>query len=81
MREIGGISRATPEAVVNVARTREASGDRVAVGLNVTRTVRGGRLTVLQGDHVIADEHVTLTPADTYARAWPAAGAAAHTVA
>jgi tetratricopeptide (TPR) repeat protein len=80
VHKIGGISRATPEAVVNMARTRDAAGDRVAVGFNVMRPVRGGRLKILQGDHVIADEKVTLTPADTYTRAWPAAGIAPCTV-
>ncbi|HEY3380908.1 MAG TPA: DUF5107 domain-containing protein [Vicinamibacterales bacterium] len=80
VHKIGGISRATPEAVVNVARTHDRSGNRLAVGINVTRPVRGGRLQILQGDHVIADENVTLTPADTYTRAWPAGGSAPHTI-
>lgn len=80
VHKIGGISRATPEAVVNVARTRGAAGDRLSVGINVTRPVRGGRLKVLQGDRVVADENVTLTPADTFTKAWPAASSAPHTV-
>ncbi len=71
VRGIGGFSRATPDAVVNIAR---AAGDRVAVGAQVTESVRGGHLRVMEGARVIAKEALDLTPAQTWERTFTAAG-------
>jgi hypothetical protein len=80
VRRIGGISRANADAVVHLSRVGEAGGERLSVGMNVSRPVRDGRLRVLQGDRVIADDPVTLTPAGTFTRAYPASGAAPFTL-
>jgi tetratricopeptide (TPR) repeat protein len=80
VRSIGGISRANPDAVVHLSRVREAGGERLSVGMNVSRLIRDGRLEVLQDDHVVAADRVTLTPADTFTRAYPVRGAAPCTV-
>jgi tetratricopeptide (TPR) repeat protein len=65
VRDIGGLSRATPDAVVHVARP--AAG-RLSVGGQVTRRVAGGRLRVKEGERVVADEALDLTPAGTLQR-------------
>jgi tetratricopeptide (TPR) repeat protein len=80
VRRIGGISRANADAVVHVARVRDAGVERLSVGMNVARPIRDGRMEVLQGDRVIAIDRVTLTPADTFTRAYPAGGAVPFTV-
>jgi tetratricopeptide (TPR) repeat protein len=80
VHRIGGISRANSDAVVHVSRVREVGGELLSIGMNVARPVPSGRLQILQGDRVIANDAVTLTPADTFTRAYPAAGAAPHTI-
>src|SRR5438445_9110961 len=46
VREIGGITRANPEATLHLSRTPATGGVDLAVGLNVSRAVRGGTLVV-----------------------------------
>jgi len=58
-RGIGGWSRANEEAVVHV---RRGAGRELRVGLNVTHTVRGGRLVVRDGDKAVSEESLTLEP-------------------
>jgi tetratricopeptide (TPR) repeat protein len=78
LRDLGGLSRATPDAVVNV--TREENGGRPVVSLRaqVTRRVAGGRLRIRDGERLVADEALDLTPADTLRRAFPALDPAPH---
>jgi tetratricopeptide (TPR) repeat protein len=76
VREIGGFSRATPDAIVNVTR----DGGALVVGLQVTLTVRGGRLRIRDGTRVVADEALDLSPAGTLVRRYPAEPANRYTV-
>jgi tetratricopeptide (TPR) repeat protein len=75
VRAIGGISRATPDAVVHIARPGPGV---LSLGAQVTRPVAGGRLRVMEGDRVLADERFDLTPAETFERTFPAADPAAR---
>src|SRR2546429_2772607 len=67
IRELGGVSRANPDAVLNL--TREAvSSDTVAVEviLNVTRELRNARVSVLDGLQTIAFARASLSPRKTF---------------
>jgi tetratricopeptide (TPR) repeat protein len=69
VREIGGFVRATPDAVLNLERVKGAQGrDRLAVGLNVTRSVAGGRLKLRAGERVVADDLFDLEPSGVFRR-------------
>ena len=60
VREIGGITRANPEAVLSLTRTPAGEGGvDLAVGLNVTRD-RSGSLVVRDGETVVASEPLAL---------------------
>jgi len=71
VRDLGGLSRATPDAVVHV--TRESADGRpvVAVGAQVMERVAGGRLRVKDGERVVAEEPLDLTPAQTFRKTFP----------
>lgn len=72
IRGLGGVSRANPDAVVNL--TREAGpGDTTAltVALNVTREQPRANLTVSDGPRVVATLPLSLTPATTFSRSFP----------
>ena len=65
VRDIGGITRATPEAVLHLARTPAAGGAvDLAVGLNVSRAVVGGTLVVKDAERVVRSAALALTPAE-----------------
>jgi len=65
VRQIGGITRATLDAVVSLQRA-DAGG--LTVGINVNQAVRGGALRVKDGDTVVASAPLTLTPSGAYTR-------------
>lgn len=77
VRDIGGLSRATPDGVVHVVRAR---ADVLSVGAQVTRRVVGGRLRVMEGERMVVDEPLDLTPAETLQKTFPADAAARYTV-
>jgi tetratricopeptide (TPR) repeat protein len=69
VRGTGGITRATPDAVVHVARTPAAPGTiDLDVALDVARAVRGGVLLVKDGTRVVGTVGVVLTPAEVLKR-------------
>ena len=69
VREIGGITRANPEATLHLTRTASSAGKvDLQVGLNVTEPVRGGTLVVKDGPAVVRTEPLTLTPAEAAQR-------------
>jgi hypothetical protein len=68
VREIGGITRANPEATLHLTRTPSASAVDLHVGLNVSATVRGGTLAVKDGAKVVRTEPLSLTPAQAAQR-------------
>jgi tetratricopeptide (TPR) repeat protein len=69
VRAIGGITRANPDAVVNLVRKAGAPGTiELQVGVNVNRPVRGGRLRLKEGARVVHEEPLDLTPAGSLVR-------------
>ncbi len=68
VREIGGVTRANPNAVLNLTRGPSSKTDAVSLGvaLNVTRDYPNAKLQVSDGAQVIATEEVSLTPRVTY---------------
>jgi tetratricopeptide (TPR) repeat protein len=79
VREIGGISRANPEAVVHLARSPVKDGAvDLAVGVNVNNPVAGGRLRITDGARTVAEERLDLTPAGALVRSFPGLPSAAR---
>jgi tetratricopeptide (TPR) repeat protein len=72
VRDLGGFSRVTPDAVVNLSREEAGGRPVVAVKAQVTRGVAGGRLRLKDGETVVAEEALALTPAQTLQRTFPA---------
>ncbi|MFI5006619.1 MAG: DUF5107 domain-containing protein [Solirubrobacterales bacterium] len=72
VRDIGGISRANPEAVVHLARGSSKDGlIDLAVGVNVNRSVAGGRLRIADGTRSVAEVPFDLSPARALLRTFP----------
>ncbi|HEU0107007.1 MAG TPA: DUF5107 domain-containing protein [Vicinamibacteria bacterium] len=80
VREIGGITRANPEATVHLTRTPASSAQAVDVhvGLNVSAAVSGGTLVVKDGGQVVRSEPLSLTPAQAAQRTFAGLPAAMH---
>jgi tetratricopeptide (TPR) repeat protein len=68
IREIGGVTRANPDAVLNLTRGNSAKADSVSleVALNVVKALPKAKLEVRDGSSVVASETVSLTPRTTY---------------
>ncbi len=66
--EIGGITRANPEAILNLTRSPLAKPDAVSleVALNVTRNFPNAKLQILDASQVAATEIVSLSPKSTF---------------
>jgi tetratricopeptide (TPR) repeat protein len=71
VRAIGGVSRATPEAVLLVERAGRAGASSLTVGLNVTQRVSQGRLRILDGDRALREESLGLDPTSFLLKAYP----------
>jgi len=68
VRRIGGVTRASLDAVVHVERAA-GSGD-LTVGVNVNRPVRGGTLRLKDGGTLVSSVPLTLTPAGAFTKAF-----------
>jgi tetratricopeptide (TPR) repeat protein len=68
VREIGGITRANPEATLHLTRTAGPGGVDLAIGLNVSRAVRAGTLVVKDGGRVVRSQPLAITPAEAVQR-------------
>ena len=67
VREIGGFVRANSEAVLNVERAKGSEGaEGLVVGLNVTQALEAGRIRVKDGERVLAEEALSLTPGGVF---------------
>lgn len=65
VRDLGGITRATKEAVVYLDRP---SASTVRIALDVTRDLPDAHVTVHRGDVVLLDQSVALSPRDIWRR-------------
>ena len=69
MLDLEGLSRANPEALVNVSRVPEKSGFvTLNVALNVTRVITGATLRIMDGARTVTSERVDLSPLATLRR-------------
>jgi Flp pilus assembly protein TadD len=68
IREIGGVTLANPNAVLNLTRGPSSKPDSVSLNfaLNVTKDYRKAKLEVRDGMQVVATEEVSVTPRATY---------------
>jgi tetratricopeptide (TPR) repeat protein len=67
--DLGGLSRATPDALLNLSRTKEGgAGITLTVALNALRPLPAARLEVADGGRRVLDERVDLQPASTFRR-------------
>jgi tetratricopeptide (TPR) repeat protein len=68
IREIGGVTRANSEAVLNLTRAPSQKPNAVSldVALNVTRDYPKAKVELREASQVIATESVSLTPRATY---------------
>jgi tetratricopeptide (TPR) repeat protein len=66
--EIGGVTRANPDAVLNLTRAPSKTTGAVSfeVALNVTRDFPKAKLQLLDASQLIATETVSLTPESTH---------------
>ena len=62
VRGIGGIARANLAGVVNLARRDGA----LLAGFNANRKIDGATVRIVQGDRVLADQKISLTPDRTW---------------
>jgi tetratricopeptide (TPR) repeat protein len=64
VRAIGGISRATPEGVLHLARTSGANAETtdLTVGVNLSQSLHGGRIRLLDGQRLVAEAALDLAP-------------------
>jgi tetratricopeptide (TPR) repeat protein len=80
VREIGGITRANPDATLHLARRPPSAASAVdlQVGLNVSAAVSGGTLAVKDGARMVRSEPLSLTPAQAAQRTFAGLPAAPH---
>jgi tetratricopeptide (TPR) repeat protein len=67
VREIGGVTYANPDAVLNLTRlpSKKPDSTTLNVGFNVTHDFPNAKLQVLDGSQAIASETLSLTPKST----------------
>ncbi len=69
MLDLGGLSRANPDALVNLSRTPEKPGFvTLELALNVTSFRPGARVSIADGSRVVVAETADLSPSATFRR-------------
>lgn len=79
VRELGGVARANPDAVLNLSR-QSAGADRASIEviLNVTRQLPNAVISILDGKRIVKSRHEPLSPQKTFRKTFsglPASGA------
>ncbi len=71
IRKLGGVSRANPDAVINLSRHSEAA-ERVAIeaAINVTRVLPDAAVSILDGTREVASAHAALSPGETFRKSF-----------
>lgn len=79
IRELGGVSRANPDAVVNM--TRHPASNSLELALNVTRQLPNAAIEILDSGKVVSSMRASLAPRQTFRKSFSdLTGAAAYTV-
>ncbi len=76
IRELGGVSSANPDAVLNLTREPEDSSSvALDVALNVTRELPNAQVQILDasrdGSRVVASRRISLSPRNTFRQTFP----------
>jgi tetratricopeptide (TPR) repeat protein len=71
IRKLGGVSRANPDAVINLSRHSQGA-EMVAIeaALNVTRELPSALVAVLNGTQEVASVRASLSPRETFRKAF-----------
>ena len=72
IRDLGGVSRANPDAVLNLSR--HSAGDNsiaLDVALNVTRSLPNAAINILDGSRTVASIRASLSPRETFKKIFP----------
>jgi tetratricopeptide (TPR) repeat protein len=79
IRELGGVSRANPDAVLNLNREQTGAGHvSVEFVLNVTREWPDASVSLLDGPRTIASVRASLSPRETLRKTFPGLSAGAN---
>lgn len=72
IRNLGGVSQANPDVLLNLTHRAGASHTTtIEVSLNVTRALPNARVNILDGSRLVASELASLSPRDTFHKAFP----------
>jgi tetratricopeptide (TPR) repeat protein len=78
VRDMGGVSRANLEGVLNLSRSPAANGRiQLTVEFNANHKIAGAKLRVTDGANTVLDEAANLDPAFTYSKTLPDLAASA----
>jgi tetratricopeptide (TPR) repeat protein len=71
IRKLGGVSRANPDAVINLSRhTQSVEMVAIEAALNVTRELPSAWVAVLNGTQEVASVRASLSPRETFRKAF-----------
>ena len=74
-RNLGGVSRANPDAVLKLNRRVQGAQVMLEVGLNVTRELPDACIELRDGTKLVREEQVSLWPQQTYRKVFSALAA------
>ena len=81
IRKLGGVSRANPDAVINLSRhSQGADTVTIEADLNVTRELPDARVSVLNGTQEVASARAALSPRETFRKAFSLPASATYTI-
>lgn len=81
IRKLGGVSRANPDAAINLVRDNQgAETVTIEAVLNVTRELPNAWVSILNGTQEVATARASLSPRDTFRKAFSLPAHATYTV-
>jgi len=81
IRKLGGVSRANPDAVINLSRRNEgAETATIEAVLNVTRELPNALVSVLNGTQEVASTRASLSPHETFRKSFSLPSNATYTI-
>ncbi len=81
IRKLGGVSRANPEAVVNLSRHSQSEETvTIEAVINVTRELPSASVSVRNGTHEVASTHASLSPSEPFRKGFSLPASATYTI-
>jgi tetratricopeptide (TPR) repeat protein len=81
IRKLGSVSRANPDAVINLSRHSDSAETAVIEAvLNVTRELPNALVSVLNGTQAVASARASLSPRETFRKAFSLPARATYTI-